>query len=167
MAVAYRLRVKTISIVSETVPLERRLDNPENAWNAIGCYLLGQRVDRDREHFGFAALDGKHRLLGMVLTGSGTATQAPVDCRQLWQRALALGAHAVVLFHTHPSGDLEPSRDDIALTQRLVESGALLGIPVHDHIILAPEGETTYKSLSLRAVRPRVFEGSVLRITVT
>jgi DNA repair protein RadC len=59
----------------------------------------------------------------------------------------------VVVFHNHPSGDLEPSRDDLGLTRRLVDGGSVLGVSVHDHLIVAGS-----RWLSLRAVRPRLFE---------
>lgn len=157
MAVRYRLQVKTILVVSETVPLSEILDTPENAVAVLSAYLEGQGVDQDREHFGFAALDGRHRLIGISVTSSGSAVQAPVDPRQMWQRALALGASAVILFHTHPSCCMEASRDDIGLTRRMWEGGNLLGIPVHDHIILTPTGAGGFRGFSMRAMRPGTF----------
>jgi DNA repair protein RadC len=149
--------VKTISVVSETVPLPKMLDTPENAVIVLSAYLKGQGFEQDREHFGFAGLDARHWLVGIVVMSSGSAVQAPVDPRQLWQRALALGASALILFHTHPSCILAASQDDIALTRRIWQGGNLLGLPVHDHIILAPTGDGGFCGVSLRALRPVIF----------
>jgi len=156
----YRYRVRTVSVVSEEQPTPPRLDEPDSTGRYVSLWLDGQDYDRDREHVGFVAVDGRHRLCGIVVTASGTATQAPVDAAQFWQRVFALGARAVILFHTHPSGDREPSRDDLGLTKRLVDGGNILGVPVYDHLILTPAGETGHGWLSLRGVRPRLFETS-------
>jgi DNA repair protein RadC len=67
--------------------------------------------------------------------------------RDVFREATQSGAAAVVLFHNHPSGDPEPSRDDLLLTRRLIHAGRIVGIDVVDHLIL---GDTEYCSLRLR-----------------
>ena len=73
----------------------------------------------------------------------GTLDASLVHPREVFREATTAGVAAVVLFHNHPSGDPTPSRDDIALTSRLVEAGELMGIAVLDHVVL---GESRYFS---------------------
>lgn len=159
-----RLKVKTVCVVSEADdrPMAaRRADAPESAAALASAWLDANGYDRDREHFGIMAVDGRHRLVGVVVTSSGGHAVAPVDAGQMWRRALALECVGLIMFHTHPSGDLEPSRDDMGLTRRLVDGGHILGVSVYDHLILAPHGEEGHRWLSLRHVRPRLFEPSL------
>jgi len=75
-----------------------------------------------------------------------------VDGAELFRLALLDRATGVLLFHNHPSGDLEPSRDDLELTRRLVMGGRLVGVSVHDHLIVAGG-----RWLSLRSSRADIF----------
>jgi DNA repair protein RadC len=67
----------------------------------------------------------------------GTLDASIVHPREIFREATAGGAAAIVVFHNHPSGDPEPSKEDVALTRRLIEAGELMGIDVIDHVILA------------------------------
>ncbi len=125
-----------------------RLDQPQLA----GEFLVRRLGREGREIFGFLCLDGRHRYLAMRELTLGTRTQAPVDGAELFRLALLDRAAGVLLFHNHPSGDLEPSRDDLDLTRRLARGGEVVGVTVHDHLIVA---ETRW--LSLRSVRPDLF----------
>ena len=125
-----------------------RLVSPE----AAGEYLVSRLARERREIFGFLSLDARHRFIAINDLTLGTRTQAPVDPAEVFRRALLDDANGVLAYHNHPSGDLEPSRDDLGLTRRLVEVGRVLGVPVHDHLIVAGT-----RWLSLRSVRPRVF----------
>ena len=127
----------------------RRLVSPE----AAGEFLVSRLAKERREIFGIISLDGRHRFLRFNELTRGTRTQAPVDPAEVFRRALMDDAAGMVVFHNHPSGDLEPSRDDIGITRRLVDGGGLLGVPVHDHLIVAGG-----RWLSLRSVRPRLFQ---------
>jgi DNA repair protein RadC len=66
----------------------------------------------------------------------GSVDGTVVQPRDVFREATAAGAAAIVVFHNHPSGDAFPSADDGALTDRLVEAGELMGIPVLDHVVL-------------------------------
>jgi DNA repair protein RadC len=74
----------------------------------------------------------------------GTLNSSIVEPRDVFREAATGGATAIVLFHNHPSGDPTPSPDDVALTQRLVAAGVLIGIDVVDHVIL---GDGRYCSI--------------------
>ena len=125
------------------------LGDPE----VVGEYLLRRLQVERRELFGFLTVDGRHRLIRSHEHSLGTRTQAPVDPADLFRKALQDGAAALLLFHNHPSGQLEPSRDDVELTRRLVKAGQVLGIAVYDHVIVG-----SGRWLSLRRSQPGLFE---------
>lgn len=156
VAPRYTVEVVTTRVSCEVSRVKARLFTPELA----GVYIKNtlSRLEADQEHTGYVALDGRHRLLGHKMLTTGTDTQAPVSIRQMLRHLLAMDAHGFIFFHTHPSGDLEPSRDDLSLTKRIVKAGGLVAITCHDHIIMSPG---TWKSLSLRGIRPTLFEGRV------
>ena len=118
----------------------------------VGEYLLRRLQVERREVFGFLSVDGRHRLIRSHELSIGTRTQAPVDPADLFRRALHDGAAAVLIYHNHPSGQLEPSRDDIELTRRLVRAGEVVGVQVYDHVIVG-----CGQWLSLRRSRPGLF----------
>jgi DNA repair protein RadC len=89
------------------------------------------------EQFGIVMLDSKHRMIRIKIVSMGSLDTTVVHPREVFREAAAGSAAAIVLFHNHPSGDPTPSRDDITLTLRLVDAGALMGIDVVDHLILA------------------------------
>lgn len=89
------------------------------------------------EVFGLLVLDARRRLLRVLQVSRGGADHAPAHPRDVFRAALSANAGAVVLFHTHPSGDPSPSADDIRLTHQLVLAGGVVGVPVLDHLIVA------------------------------
>ena len=94
----------------------------------------------DHESFFALLLDAKNRGIRTEQIGRGRITECDVSIREAFVGALREGAAGVVFLHNHPSGDPTPSPEDQALTARLVAAGALLDIPVLDHIIIAREG---------------------------
>jgi DNA repair protein RadC len=99
--------------------------------------LLPQYGSRAVEQFGVVLLDTKHRVLRTTVVTVGTVDASIVHPREIFREAASAGAAAIVLFHNHPSGDPEPSQDDVVLTRRVVAAGILMGIDVVDHVILA------------------------------
>lgn len=124
------------------------LGDPE----VVGEYLVRRLQVERREVFGFLTVDGRHRLIRSHDHSLGTRTQAPVDPAGLFRSALSDGAAGVILYHNHPSGQLEPSRDDLDLTRRLVRAGDVVGVAVYDHVIVG-----CGQWLSLRRSRPGLF----------
>ena len=96
---------------------------------------------RKQEQFICASLNGAHEISAIRVVSVGTLTHTLVHPREVFADPLADRAAAVILAHNHPSGSLEPSTEDMALTRRLCQAGSLLGIEVLDHIILSPNGE--------------------------
>jgi len=116
--------------------------------------LIGTDV---RETFLAAYLDGRNRPIGWRVVSVGTATASLVHPRDTFQVAVHLGAVSLIVGHNHPSGDPEPSSEDLALTERLMRAGEILGIGLVDHIVL---GHVDF--VSLRRRRPAMFELSPL-----
>jgi DNA repair protein RadC len=111
----------------------------------VATYLLPQFGSRPVEQFGLVMLDIKHRLLRTSIVSVGTLDSSPAHPREIFREAASACAACIVLFHNHPSGDPTPSRDDVALTRRLVEAGQLMGIDVLDHVILADTRYFSFK----------------------
>jgi DNA repair protein RadC len=121
------------------------LDSPE----AAGRYLLPRYAARPVETFGLLALDARHRLRREAVVSVGCLTASLVHPREVFQEAVVSRAAALVLFHNHPSGDPEPSSEDLSLTRRLAAAGTLMGIEVLDHLVL---GAGRFVSLKDRGI---------------
>ena len=109
-------------------------------------YLLPRYGARPVETFGLLALDGRHRLKHETVVSIGCLTSSLVHPREVFLEAVACRAAALILFHNHPSGDPEPSAEDLALTRRLVSAGTLMGIEVLDHLVLGAGRFVSLKS---------------------
>jgi DNA repair protein RadC len=100
-----------------------------------------------REHFRVAFLDQRRRLAGWFTVSVGCLSASLVHPREVFGPALVSGAASLILTHNHPSGDPEPSAEDLALTRRLKAGGDLLGLEVCDHVIT---GDGTGRWVSLQ-----------------
>ncbi len=103
----------------------------------VAAYLLPRYGAHPEERFGVMTLDVRRRLLHSAIVSVGALTASAAQPRAIFREAALVNAAAVLVFHNHPSGDPQPSATDVVLTQRLVEAGDLLDIPVVDHLILA------------------------------
>jgi DNA repair protein RadC len=126
---------------------QQLLDRPEAAVDYLTLRYGHQRV----EVFGTLTLDARHRLLRVHELHRGARAHADIEPAEVFNSAIVDNAHAVILWHTHPSGDPTPSGDDEALTRRLADAGRLLGIAVLDHLVVASGG---FVSLRQRGVLP-------------
>ena len=109
-------------------------DSPD----AVGQFLQLHLAAKGHEVFAVLFLDSQHRLIALEELFRGTLTQTSVYPREVVLRALHHQAAAVVLAHNHPSGSVQPSRADEALTQTLKSALALVDVRVLDHVIVAP-----------------------------
>ncbi|MBM7854532.1 DNA repair protein RadC [Desulfohalotomaculum tongense] len=103
----------------------------------------------DREHFCALLLNTKNQVLSVETISVGTLNSSVVHPRELFKAAIKKSSAAVILLHNHPSGDPAPSREDIAITKRIVKSGEILGISVLDHLII---GDNRFISLKSEGV---------------
>jgi DNA repair protein RadC len=116
---------------------------------ASARYLLPRYASRPVETFGLLALDVRHRLRHEAVISVGCLTSSLVHPREVFQQAVVWRAAALILFHNHPSGDPEPSTEDVSITRRLASAGTLMGIEVLDHLVL---GAARWVSLKERGV---------------
>jgi DNA repair protein RadC len=139
-----RYTVRTVRVrlrVADAGP-QGAVGGPKDAARIAEAVFLD--LEADQEHFVVLALNAKHHVVGFKTVHSGGMDSSIVDVRLVFRAALLLGAHSIILVHNHPSGDPEPSADDVRLTARLAEAGRLLGMPVLDHLVL---GSGRYVSL--------------------
>lgn len=112
-------------------------------------FLMARMRGLPQEEFRTVLLNTRHRVIGLERVSLGDLDSSPAAPREVFREPIRRGAAAVILAHNHPSGDPEPSPDDLAVTGRLVQAGRLLGIDVLDHIIIGHNG---YVSLRERGV---------------
>ncbi|MEB3359311.1 MAG: DNA repair protein RadC [Synechococcales bacterium] len=116
------------------------VDDPAVAAAALSSDLMWQ----PQEKFAVLLLDVKHRIVGMRVISVGTATETLAHPRDIFREVIRCGATRLIVAHNHPSGNVEPSSEDLALTRQLLYGANLLGIPLLDHLIL---GNGTHTSL--------------------
>lgn len=109
---------------------------------------------RDQEVFSLLSLNVKGEVNHYSEVHVGTLNQSIIHPREVFKRAILSNAHAIIIGHNHPSGNLTPSKSDIEVTEELVMCGKLLGIEVHDHIIVS-SGE----GISVREYNEEIFNG--------
>ncbi|MCP5397599.1 MAG: DNA repair protein RadC [Sphingomonadaceae bacterium] len=119
------------------------------SWQALLDYLTIDMAHLTVERVRVLYLDSRNRLIADHLAQEGTIDEAAIHPREVVKRALDIGATAMILVHNHPSGNPEPSRADIQITQRIAEAGRLLGIVVHDHVIIGREGHASLRAKGL------------------
>ena len=112
--------------------------------------LLRRRIGReDREHFVAVLLSSRNTVLGIETISIGSLNASIVHPREVFKPAILHSAASIALAHNHPSGDAEPSNEDIAITRRMLEAGRLLGIELLDHVIVARKTFTSFKERKL------------------
>jgi DNA repair protein RadC len=125
----------------------RGLERPQlKTPRELAEYLLPLYGGHREERFGIVMLDSKYRLLRSDTISIGTLDASIAHPRDIFRAAAIGSAFCIALFHNHPSGDPAPSRDDVALTARLVAAGDLLEIPVVDHVILGAGRYYSFRS---------------------
>lgn len=115
---------------------QRKLEGPISNSRAAAKLFCSFVPDDCQESFLVVCVDAKNKAVGWKVVAIGTTSRCQVDVGAVFRPAIALGASGVIVAHNHPSGDCTPSREDLELTRRLDEAGALLGIRVLDHLVL-------------------------------
>jgi len=105
--------------------------------------------DHKKEHFVIFYLDSRNQEIKREIVSVGSLNANLVHPREVFEPAVRNLAAQIILAHNHPSGDPEPSEDDLEITKRLVESGKILGIEVIDHIIITKTGFISFKEKNL------------------
>jgi DNA repair protein RadC len=107
-----------------------------NAPSDIARVLQGEMELLQQEELRLLALDTKHHVLATTTLYRGSVNSAPARVAEVFREAVRRNAFAIAIAHNHPSGDPSPSRDDIVLTEAIVEAGALLQVDVLDHLVI-------------------------------
>lgn len=117
---------------------------PENVYAELS-YLIGEK----REHFVVLLLDAKNKVFRTQTVHIGTLHSTVVGPREVFRIAVREGASSIIVAHNHPSGDPEPSPEDLAITKRLVRLGEELDLPVLDHVIIGDPDFVSFRRRGL------------------
>ena len=132
--------VYTVQLVRERqrIPADI-LNTPADAWRTLRGLYKGYPM----EVFSMLSLNARNQVCGYSVVTSGILNSSLVHPREIFQRAIRFNAAGIILAHNHPSGNLEPSSEDLRMTKQMVEAGKIMGIPIHDHIIFTDDGCTS------------------------
>jgi len=145
---------------------------PAKACEIVACFELGKRLlkgkkakiylkpkevwkelkdirDNKKEHFVIFYLDPRNQEIKREIISIGSLDASLVHPREVFEPAVRNLAAQIILAHNHPSGDPEPSEDDLTITKRLVEAGKIMGVEVIDHIIVVKNGFLSFKEKGL------------------
>ena len=117
-----------------------------SSWDALLDYCHTTMAHRETEQFRVLYLDRKNVLIADEAQATGTVDHVPVYPREVAKRALELNASALILVHNHPSGDPTPSPADLDMTQQIIRACEVLGLTLHDHLIIGKSTELSFKS---------------------
>ncbi len=120
-----------------------------SSWDALLDYCHTVMAHRETEHFRVLYLDKKNALIADEEQARGTVDHVPVYPREVVKRALELNASALILVHNHPSGDPTPSDADILLTGQIGSAAEVLGLILHDHLIIGKSRELSFRASGL------------------
>jgi len=138
---AIELTKRALNIQEETLPIIQSVKD-----------VLAQAVylrDKTREHFMVIYLNARNEMVFKKPMFIGTLNANLVHPREIFNEALKQNAASVILVHNHPSGDSEPSEDDLLVTKRIIEAGKVMGIDVLDHIIITKTHVFSFKEKKL------------------
>ncbi len=142
--------LKSVSVAARRMARSEVMKKPVlGSWQSLLDYLSIDMAHLTVERVRVLYLDTKNQLIDDHHVGDGSIDEASIHPREVIRRALDLGASALILVHNHPSGSPEPSRADIQITQRIAEAGRLLGVTVHDHVIVGREGHVSLRAKGL------------------
>lgn len=143
-----RINIYTVKLVRESAKLydiDRewlKITSPNSL--TVAFNEIFDLQNQSKEHFALLCLDTKNKITGAHIVHVGALNASIVHPREVFQLAILNNAASIAVAHNHPSGDPNPSNEDIEVTKRLRESGNLLGIELLDHVIV---GDNRYVSL--------------------
>ena len=142
--------LKVGNTLVQKVLLQDVQENPIiDSWDRLLSYCKISMGHLPREQFRLLFLDKRNRLIKDEIQQMGTVDQAPVYPREVVQRALEVGASALILVHNHPSGDPTPSQADIDITKSITKAASGVGIRIHDHVIIGRNKHTSLRAQGL------------------
>lgn len=118
-------------------------------WQALLDYCRAALQHEGVEQFRILFLDRKNQIIADEAQQRGTVDHTPVYPREVVKRALELNAAALILVHNHPSGDPTPSRADVEMTRQVRQAASVMGIELHDHLIVGRKGHVSLREKGL------------------
>ena len=150
MGEASAAALKIVALAARRLARQEVREQPVlGSWQALIDYLRIDMAHLTVERVRVLYLNAQNLLIADEHVGDGSIDEAAIHPREVIRRAMDLGATALILVHNHPSGSPEPSRADIQITGHIAEAGRLLGIVVHDHVIIGREGHVSLKAKGL------------------
>ncbi|MEW9856270.1 RadC family protein [Novosphingobium sp. M1R2S20] len=150
MGEATAAALKIVTLAARRLARQRIREAPViSSWQALIDYLTIDMAHLTRERVRVLYLNARNMLIMDEHVGDGSIDEAAIHPREVIRRALDLGATALILVHNHPSGNAQPSRADVEITNRIAEAGRLLGVTVHDHIVIGKEGHVSLRAKGL------------------
>ncbi len=139
--------LKIIEAAAQRMMRARVMNQPVlSSWDALLDYCHTTMAHRETEQFRILFLDRKNVLIADEEQAKGTVDHVPVYPREVVKRALELNASALILVHNHPSGDPTPSDADISMTHQVQDAAQVLGLTLHDHLIIGKSREISFRS---------------------
>ena len=136
------ISVYRVSLVKdESVSFEQACLNNSQAAQSLIQKLIRTRGQPDREQFVVILLNARNDMVGLNIVSVGALSSAPVHPREVLKPAILANSAAMILCHNHPSNDLQPSPEDIAITRKIIRAAEIIGIQVHEHIIINMEND--------------------------
>ncbi|MEG0804951.1 MAG: DNA repair protein RadC [Lachnospiraceae bacterium] len=120
-----------------------------NSAQAIADYYMESLRHKEKEHLLMVMMDTKCNYLGDAMISIGTVNASLISPREIFLKAFEKKAVQIILVHNHPSGDPTPSREDVAVTEQILQCGDLLGIMLLDHIIIGDNKYVSFKEKKL------------------
>ena len=113
----------------------KAISNTEDGARIVKAYI----GNSDREHFVVVCLDTKNNITAIHTVSIGTINETCVHPREVFKIAILANSTSIIIAHNHPSGEPSPSEEDKKVTERIINAGEILGIPLLDHIIIGDE----------------------------
>lgn len=142
--------LKIVEAAAQRLARSRVMQRPVlSSWQALIDYCHASMAHRTTEQFRVLFLDRKNVLIADEEQARGTVDHVPVYPREVVKRALELEASALILVHNHPSGDPTPSESDIAMTEQIRRGAEVLGLVLHDHLVIGKGRELSFRAEGL------------------
>lgn len=134
MAVFTKYSLRLVKEESKRYECSNVCESPEDAVNVVN--RVHELKDQPEEVLILICLNVKNKVIGTFEVSRGSLSRAVVHPREIFKRALAVNASAIIIAHNHPSGEVSPSQADIDLTKKIDKGGEILGIKLLDHVIV-------------------------------
>ena len=141
-------KAKTIAVIKEIV--RRVLDRKRETVKSIkGCDDVFEYFQflahREVEEIWVMLLNCQNGIIGTKMVSRGTVSRSMTSPREIMNYAIKHMASGIILVHNHPAGSIEPSKDDIEVTRKMIEAGEIINVPLIDHVIISTTGNTSIK----------------------